>query len=133
MAISKKLQAEIDDLKRQVAVNRALRWSDYPSKPDLPPPEPGSGGKETRGWRARFYASTSAPCHQVGKAMSSSVYHGHNWNKTDSQGPMSLFSTRLKALQALRRQAEEWCAKYLADVDAEIALEIEKPTPGPEN
>lgn len=130
MAMNKKEQAAYDAAIRSAEVNRALRWSDYSTKTDVPPPK--GTHKLTKGWTARFWIGCDSIWRAVGKACSSSIYHGFDWEKTSSQNPKSLYSTRLLALQSARRQAEIKFAEMLADFDAEIEKEIENPTPGPE-
>ena len=58
---------------------------------------------------------------RVEEACSSSVSHGIGSQKeTRSQQPMRLWSTRLRALQALRWRVERDCAKRLRRVDRAI-------------
>jgi hypothetical protein len=141
MAMNKKEKALLDQSIRDAKVNRALRWSDGEFKPDVPPPssmnysEPiiRSGGSHTRGWMQRFWCGfeNESPSRFIGKGISSSISHGCDWVKTSSQNPMALHSTRLRALKALRQSAEMKFAKFLADVDEEIAKEEANPHPHP--
>lgn len=122
MAMNKKEQAEFDKLKFDLASARALSWT---SKvlPDLMPPI-GFGGL-TKGWMYRVHSMSVVP------ACSSSTGHdiGRN-DKTSSQSPRALYSTKLLALKALRYEMEIIAAANLANVDfqIEIAAKDEKQT-----
>jgi hypothetical protein len=77
-------------------------------KPDVYPPA--SYNELSVGWYAGY--------NNVSPACSSSVYHGINkTSKTDSQGPIMLYSTKTLALKALRRTIEERCLDELFRVD----------------
>jgi hypothetical protein len=110
------LEATIEQLAREVMLERAMRRTAV-VKPDLPPPRPGwTGMILTKGWMFNSYAD------EVGKACSSSVHHSlHGWDKTTSQRPLHLYSTELLALQALRHEAGEQSARRLAAIDKRIA------------
>lgn len=123
MAMNKKEQAAFDDLKRQAIVNRALRWTDGDDNPDLPAP---SGFNEyVNGWSIDHYKFT------VYQSWSSSVVHGNgrvidcNRPGSASQNGISQFSSKEKALIALRRSMERRFATSLADIDLEI-IEIQE-------
>jgi hypothetical protein len=128
MVMNKAEKAKLNRAEFLASVNRALRWSDYSDVRDLQPPQ--NGNKTlTYGWDSRFYLGSNLPIHCVGKACSSSIHHGSGWQKTSSQHPLALYSTRLKALQATRVKAEMEFAKWLADLDDEIAREVANPSP----
>lgn len=116
MAMNKKELAEFEALKRQAAVNRALRWT-KPVARDLPPPEKFS--ETTHGFDFNTYNASVFP------AWSSSVTHGtgiyDKKTRSASQNCCSLFSTEVLALRALRHALENEAAKKLADIDARIA------------
>ncbi len=125
MAMNKKEREALEAAERQARVNRALRWSDYSVERDVPPPTSGHGTTLSRGWDAMlilggFRSITTG----VGKKCSSSISHGIGWEKTSTQNPISLYSTRLKALCAQRVLAERAFAEMLADIDEAIAAEI---------
>ena len=116
MAMTKKERAMVADLEWKLAQALALAIQVEPVERDLPPPsyEDGSGAM-TRGWDFNAYNQ------QVYKACSSSVYHGHGWDKATSQRPLSLFSTRSLALKALRNAVHFEMVRKLANIDLMIA------------
>lgn len=130
MAMNKKEAAQLSEAIENAEVNRALRWSDGEIQADVRPPKSSFDGMPyTRGWIARFWCSLECPSRYIGKGISSCISHGSNWDKTDTQQPIAMFSTRLRALRALRRMAENKFAAFLASIDAEIKREIAEPTP----
>jgi hypothetical protein len=135
--MNKKEQAQMDALTDQLAklqfeaaaqqlINRALRWTG-PVAPDVAPPKWAYGNDDaTRGWLFNVHVERVAP------ASSGAV--SHNYGSQDymsggrTQGARWLFSTRLRALQALRYEVEQVYARRLAAIDAEIEKES-MPTP----
>lgn len=127
MAISKKEAAahkeEVDKLKLRLA----LCWTPK-VEPDIPPPkgyDPTSRVSLTKGW---------LPCYdRVEPACSAASFHGTGrTTETTTQGPRSLYSTRLMALRAVRNDMEQRFAAELRRIDAWIELEIANPTPLPD-
>lgn len=114
MAMNKKEQAEFDKLKFDLASAKALSWT---SKvlPDLPPPK--GFGELTKGWMYRVHSASVVP------ACSSSIGHdiGRN-DRTTSQQPRALYSTKLLALKALRHEMEIIAAANLANLDFQIEI-----------
>ena len=110
MAMTKKEQAERQALLNEIARLKAWRLT-QPVERDLAPPEYKDGEKLTRGWDFNSHSMT------VYKACSSSIYHGHGWEKTTSQRPIALFSTRERAYAALRYAVEQECLDRLARID----------------
>jgi hypothetical protein len=113
MAMSKKERAEFDALLDELRLVAALRWTE-PVAPDVPTPK---GNELSRGYLPIGVMSDSA---RVTEACSSSVNHGLDHQKTSTQQPRALYSTRLLALKALRHQIEIDCAQRLARVDRQI-------------
>jgi hypothetical protein len=115
MAMTKKEQAEVAELKRKLSLVAALRWTD-PVEPDVPYPT-GYGDKLSTGF---------CPCYdRVEVACSSAGFHAvGRTDKTTSQQPRSLYSTRILALKALRHEVELRCANELARVDRMIEQEV---------
>ena len=112
MAMNKKEQAAMDDLRRELLLVKAWRLTP-PVERDLPPPPVFCASvKLTKGWDYNVHQP------RVFKACSSSTYHGYGWEKTTSQRSMSLYSTREKAIAAMRHEAEQSALKRLADIDA---------------
>lgn len=125
MAMNKKEQAEMAALKRQVLVNRALRWTD-PVARDLPPPKSG-GDTVTQGFDFNEHRG------EVLVAWSGSVYHGYGvyvpgGRRSASQNARNLYSTELRALLAMRAVMEQQFADRLANVDEQIAAQRAKET-----
>lgn len=117
MAMTKKEQAEMEQLRKDLRLARALRFTE-PVKPDVPPPS--NSGELTKGWipLGTYESMRAAP------ACSSSV--GHGWDtqeKTHSHGSRSLYSTKLLALKAGRNEIERQCAMALARIDEDIEIE----------
>lgn len=113
MSLNKKEQAELEALKLDLAMERAMHRSQLVVR-DLPPPDI---------WEALSKGWNYAPFHDVGrveKYCSSRSSHGIGWETTRSQNPRHLFSTELLALQALRHELAEGYAKNLARIDALI-------------
>lgn len=111
--MTKKEQEQVRQLKERLSTLAALRWTDE-VLPDIP--IPGFNDPLAKGY---------TPCYdRVEPACSSSGFHAvGRQDKTGSQRPLSLYSTRLLALKALRHQMELGFAKKLATVDLWIAAE----------
>jgi hypothetical protein len=120
MSMTKKELAEREELRRQLRLARAFRFTEKVER-DVPPPETSSSfGALTKGFLYNAYHNSW----RVEPACSSCVSHAFGRDdKTDSQQPCSLYSTRLLALKALRNDAEQQCAKWLAEIDTEIEKE----------
>lgn len=115
MAMNKKEQAEFAALKEEVCIARALRFTD-PVSPDVAPPK---FGRLSTGF---LFAGTRG----VEVACSSSTGHAYGRDdKTTTQNPRWLYSTKLLALRAMRHEREIICARELARIDKEIEEEIE--------
>lgn len=116
MAMNKKEQAEFDKLKFDLASAKALSWT---SKvfPDLMPPK--GFGELSKGWMYRVHSQSVVP------ACSSSIGHdiGRD-DRTTSQQPKALYSTKLLALRALRHEAEVIAAVTLANIDYQIEIAV---------
>lgn len=112
MSMTKKERAAFDSLVRQLAEARAFRFTDDVPR-DLAPPS--KYNELSRGWDFHLHSAT------VGKACSSSIYHGRSWEKTTTQNPLTMFSTEMLATRALRREMEQDFARKLAAVDLRIA------------
>jgi hypothetical protein len=105
---------------QQAQIRAALRWSDDADiAPDVPPPP--AWREMTTGWTFNAYsqrvevACSSAASHSVGRT-----------DKTTTQQPLALYSTRERALRALRVALEREFAAELAKIDAQIAAERER-------
>lgn len=116
MAMTKKEQAEF-----QAAIDRAdtlaaLRWT-APVERDVFPPKDGY----TEGWDFNSYTKTAHA------GWSSSIHHGtgpapqdSKRHYTASQNPRRMFSTKAKALAALRHEVEKNTAADLLAIDRQI-------------
>lgn len=116
--LNKEQQAELDRLRRALAVALAWRRTE-PVERDVPPPT--SGAPLSKGWDSRAWSGQW----RVDKACSSSISHGDGWDRTTSQGARHLYSTRERALRAARYELEQQFALTLADIDEQIAAEVE--------
>ncbi len=110
--LSKKRQEEIARAEHEARVRAALRWTEEASGPDVEVPT--YGGLAT-GYLFNAYLS------RVNEACTSSGLHSAYRNgRTTTQGARRLFSTRLRALLALRNAVERECAERLAGIDRMI-------------
>lgn len=121
MAMNKKEKEALDEAQSAAAVNRALRWSDYDAAPDLSPPN--ATGIYANGWSFNLHGM------KVYKSWSSANVHGQGW-ATDkerpsfaSQRPIYQYSTKERALKALRTRMEKDFAEQLAAIDNQIKAE----------
>jgi len=109
--VTKAEQAEA--LAREALIAQALRWT-APVEADVPPPARGEGGLKT-GYMYNVYSAV------VEVACSTSISHAvGSTTKATVQRPRALYSTRERALRALRAELERDCAKRLAAVDSAI-------------
>jgi hypothetical protein len=119
--MTKKEQRQVDETIAGLKLQVALRWTE-PVAPDVPPPDGSSA--LTVGWLTCY--------NRVEPACSSCVHHGSGTTtRTTTQGARTLFSTRLRALKALRHEMELRFAAELRQLDAQIETEQAKPTPLP--
>ena len=117
--MTKKEQLEMDSLREQLRIAKALRFTEE-VKPDLPKPEYDRGPQFNKGYLFNAYGEG-----RVAPACSSIV--GHNFgsqDKTSSRDGVALYSTRLLALRGLRHEVEKDCAKRLAAIDKQIDQEL---------
>lgn len=119
MAMNKKEQAAFEAMKREILLAKAFRFTER-VKPDIMPP---TTSELRKGWHYNSYiGSYSGP--RVHRACTSAVHHSiGNDTKTDTQQPLSLYSTKLLALRALRHDVEKQVANILADIDEQIEAE----------
>lgn len=119
MTMNKKEQAAFDAAIAEAEVNRALRWSDYETEKDVP--KPGSSDGYVNGWSFNIYGECAY------QSWSGSAAHGDG-HVVDGKRPpcgsqrgIEQYSTKEKALKAMRRQMESEFAQRLASVDRMIA------------
>lgn len=122
MAMNKKEVAELEAAKREVLIARALCWTPEPVGVDLPPPK--FGELDTLGFTFNHYNG------RISFGRSSSIGHATQDSgfpeRTTTQRALSMYSTRLRALRALRCALERKFAEQLAGIDAQIAVERAK-------
>jgi hypothetical protein len=117
MKLSKTQQRILAARQDAERIRVALCWTEDAGGPDIPPPE-GYGDELTRGYVFNAYtdrvdvACSSGGAHAIGRT-----------DKTTSQRPIPLYSTRRRALLALRNAVEQECAERLARIDAQIEAE----------
>jgi hypothetical protein len=118
MAMNKKEQAYFE----QLLTVAALRYT-ADVNPDIP--VPGTCSKESKGFM--FYGE-SGMCPRIEKIISSSVNHRTEGSSCGSQGGVYLYSSKLRALKAMRRETEKICARKLRDIDIMIEKEEKEST-----
>lgn len=124
MAMNKKEQQEYDYARSF----RSLRFSDYPDKPDIPVGTGLSVGFDINVSRVLNSGSLSSGLSGVYTAWSKGTVHGTGDGSEQSQrhssrGGIPLYSSRLRALGALRRKLEDQYARVLMEIDDAIAKE----------
>ncbi|HBR5503295.1 TPA: hypothetical protein L9168_005143 [Klebsiella pneumoniae] len=134
MAMNKKEQAAYDQLVAQARINRALRWSDYRVERDMPVPE--TSGDYQNGWSFNVASGTVYPTwsgnsvhgtREEGEVVDAASRRMRGMN--GSQNGIPQFSTKERALKALRRSLEIKFAMQLDDLDKAIENEVEPTTP----
>lgn len=112
--MTKKEKQQLED-----ALTRAAFVRTQSVATDVPPPSlRGDFGQLSKGW---MYVAEHSDYPRVEPACSSSVSHGiGSQDKTYSQNSMSLYSTKLLALRALRHSIENICAERLRRIDKMI-------------
>lgn len=130
MAMTKKEQAEFDKARSY----RSLRFSDYPTSTDLDAKSSDAGlivGFDINISRVFSMGTISSYSPAVYAAWSERNSHGTG-NGSDenrrrsSQGSVPLYSTKVRALGALRRELEDKFAALLLEIDDAIAEEALK-------
>ena len=119
--LPKWVQRLVDSHKRDARDARALHMTDD-IEPDLMPPE--YGEPMSKGWVPIYVGRMQRTTEQIKQMCSGVNSHGTGWKEAKGQGPLKMYSTRLKAMKALRRAIERQAADELAEVDETIkALE----------
>lgn len=134
MAMNKKEQAAYDQLVAQARINRALRWSDYHVERDMPVPE--TSWDYQNGWSFNVSSGTVYPTwsgnsvhgtREEGEVVDAASRRMRGMN--GSQNGIPQFSTKERALKALRRSLEIKFAMQLDAIDKAIENEVEPTTP----
>lgn len=124
MAMTKKERAEVDAQLKALRHMVALRWTE-PVLRDVLPPQPGDRLQYTEGWDYNLHTKTvylgwsTCVSHGDGPAPSSGQRHA-----SGSQRSREYFSTKERALKALRYAIEYKAAEDLAEVDRKIEAEL---------
>lgn len=111
--MNKKEQAMVAELKKQIA----LSWPRY----EEPKPKDVPGYELTQGWFQYNYGTD----YRV--SLGCSTRSGHNPSnpdRTSTQGPGTMYHSKLDALKVARCQMSKRFAEALAKVDAEIEVEL---------
>jgi hypothetical protein len=112
MAMNKKEQAEMEALKHELRVARAMRFTD-PVPKDVFPPQ--TMHELVTGWVYNAHSK------RVDVACTNSVNHAvGQTDRTTSQRPILMYSSRLLALKGLRHELERKYAEELAELDRKI-------------
>lgn len=128
MAMTKKERAAWEAMEAELAQLRALTAADTQApERDIPAPkwgEPSTSGWDFNKYRMGHYGISSA----IYPAWSDTTAHGEGKCRSNgasgSQKSIALFSTREKALRALRAAVVAEYASKLAIIDAEIGKEV---------
>lgn len=116
--MAKKEQAAMEDLRTELRIAKAMRFTEN-VLPDIMPPDHGLA----KGFLFNDYFQRP----EVVPACTNSVHHGYGQDDhTSTQGSRRLYSTRLRALRGLRHALEREVAKKLADIDLQIEEELAK-------
>lgn len=114
--LSKKKQADLAQQEQEARIRAALHWTETAEGPDVMPPlpsDPLATGYVFNAYVLRVdVACTSSAFHAIGRI-----------DRIELQRPMRLYSSRLRALLALRNVVERECAERLAKIDQLIAEE----------
>ena len=124
MAMTKREQAELENLRQELAEAKALRWLGVPEPTRMPLPEKGY----VNGWDFNIFNTG------VAKAWTEINWHSGHCHRTDngqkyrkdiyrSMYGLPIYASKLDALIALRLAAERECAKKLAALDQRIDVE----------
>jgi len=107
--LSKKKQDELLREQHEARIRAALHWTEAAEGPDVLPPE------RVRGIATGYLFN--AYTNRVDVACTGSVSHAFgSTDETTTQGARRLFSTRLRALLALRNAVEWECAERHSDL-----------------
>lgn len=119
--MTKKERELLEYWKVRAKIHKALRWTN-PVEPDLPIPESGY----VNGWRYNSYRDGRVyPAWSAHNSHHDGDFY-EQWKSakvSSSQRGVSLYSTKVLALQALRAELEEEYAKNLARIDKMIEEE----------
>lgn len=125
MAMTKAEKAEMDRLRNDLALARAMRWPSY-AKPARMTYDQirdnlvdggvkwGSRQKVARGWFQNAYSQ------RVSYGCSDGTFHSQGGDTTSSQNMGEMWATKADALRAMRLEMTEDFAKKLAAVDRQI-------------
>lgn len=125
MAMSKKEQQEVERLKAELAMARALRWPSFANPPTMTRDEIkealvpggiryGSPCKVARGWFMNSHSRS------VTYGCSDGYRHAREGDAPGSQECGRMYRTEADAWRAMRHEATLRAAKELADIDAQI-------------
>ena len=115
MAMNKAERRELESLKKELLRARAWRLT-QPVDCDIAIPTYTEG--LVKGWSLNAYSD------RVDVSCSTSIHHSVWKNdETRSQGAISQYSTKLRALHALRYEVEQLCIDRLVKIDQMIAEE----------
>ncbi len=108
-------EQEIESLRKELKRHRTFKLTE-PVEPDIPPPTEQLA--RTEGWT---YNPNSM---EVRQAWSESEFHGYDkpqgFSNPSYCGPISLYSTRVRALRALRYEIELQTIEKLQTIDDAI-------------
>jgi hypothetical protein len=117
MSMTKKEKEFIDKFITELMIQAAFRWTDAVTY-DIQPPTLDDSDRLRKGFLFNAHYLI------VDKACTSSIFHSSRGDeKTTTQNPHPLYSTRLLALKAMRHEVEKACAMKLLKIDVQIEAE----------
>lgn len=125
MAMTKAEKAEVDRLREDLALARAMRWPSYPKPAPMTRAEIdankvdggiryGQPQRVARGWFPNAYDQ------RVTYGCSDGIHHDRGGNTTSSQQMGVMYAAKADALRAIRIEMTLAFAKKLAAVDQQI-------------
>lgn len=136
MAMNKSEKAEMDRLRHDLALARAMRWPDYPRPAPMTREDIaanlidggmkyGSPQKVARGWFVFSHLGGFSDG-RVSYGCSDGIHHSAEGDATTTKQMGVMYATKRDALHVLRLELTEKCAEILARVDRMIAEEADE-------
>jgi hypothetical protein len=132
MTMTKKEQAVVDGIKKDLALERSLGWPRYEEPKPVPLPKDFGWTKDGPLWQ-RGWRTTGAPPYADAEEIvrNGSSFHRveSNPNYCGSRGCPPIYATKAEALKALRWAMARYCAGLLAGIDDLLQKALEEPPP----
>lgn len=140
MAMNKSERAEMERLRKDLALAKAMRWPGY-ARPESVSREWinqnleegglrfGKSERVARGWFYNAYLSGTNVVSAPTFGCSNGISHSSDGDVTTTQNMGRMYPTKLDALHCLRLDLTEKCARVLADVDRQIEAALSEAQP----